>query len=129
MGAIQNSLGAINTQLADLTSTAKLLIGALMVILTMSLFFVAQYAGRPSMVMGTGECSTNRCTKASTWWRGTGGSAPPSSARMSTGNAASRGRITPATSRNPGPASMAHLEASWRAAFGPRTKRAGLHPY
>ena len=50
MGAIQKSLGAINTQLADLTSTAKMLIGSLMVILTMSLFFVAQYAGRPAMV-------------------------------------------------------------------------------
>lgn len=50
MNAIQRTLQAVNGQLKELTSTAKLLIGALMVILTMSLFFVAQFAGRPGMV-------------------------------------------------------------------------------
>lgn len=50
MNAAQRTLQLIVNQLKGLTSTAKLLIGSLMVILTMTLFLVAQLAGRPSMV-------------------------------------------------------------------------------
>ena len=50
MNAAQRTLQSIGTQLKDLPSTAKMLIFALMVILTLSLFLVAQFAGRPSMV-------------------------------------------------------------------------------
>lgn len=49
MQALQNTLNTIATHLRGLSSTAKLLIGALMVILVMTLFLVAQYAGRNTM--------------------------------------------------------------------------------
>jgi len=47
---LQRTFKAIGAQLGGLPATAKLLIGALMVILVMSLLMVAQFAGRPSMV-------------------------------------------------------------------------------
>ncbi len=50
MSAVQRTFQSIGTQLKDLPSTAKMLIFSLMVILTLSLFLVAQFAGRPSMV-------------------------------------------------------------------------------
>jgi flagellar M-ring protein FliF len=50
MQALQRTLQAIGGQLGGLPTTAKLLIGSLMVILVMSLLLVAQFAGRPSMV-------------------------------------------------------------------------------
>ncbi len=50
MNAIQRTSQSVVTQLKGLQSTAKMLIFALMVILTLSLFLVAQLAGRPSMV-------------------------------------------------------------------------------
>ncbi|MCZ6543681.1 MAG: hypothetical protein O6768_08455 [Planctomycetota bacterium] len=50
MQALQRTFEAIGKQLGGLPTTAKLLIGSLMVILALSLFLVAQYAGRPSML-------------------------------------------------------------------------------
>jgi flagellar biosynthesis/type III secretory pathway M-ring protein FliF/YscJ len=47
---LQRTFKAIAAQLGGLPATAKLLIGALMVILVLSLFMVAQVTGRPSMV-------------------------------------------------------------------------------
>jgi flagellar biosynthesis/type III secretory pathway M-ring protein FliF/YscJ len=47
---LQRTFKAIGAQLGGLPATAKLLIGALMVILVMSLLMVAQFSGRPSMV-------------------------------------------------------------------------------
>jgi flagellar M-ring protein FliF len=47
---LQRTFKAIGAQLGGLPATAKLLIGALMVILVMSLLMVAQFTGRPSMV-------------------------------------------------------------------------------
>lgn len=49
MQALQNTLKTIAEHLGRLTPMAKLLIGSLMVILMMSLFLVALYAGRTSM--------------------------------------------------------------------------------
>src|SRR4051812_24952099 len=49
MNALQRTLQTIAAQLKALTPTARLLIGALMVILVMSLFMVSQYAGRQTM--------------------------------------------------------------------------------
>ena len=50
MNLLQRTFKAIGAQLGGLPTTAKLLIGSLMVILVMSLLMVAQVAGRPSMV-------------------------------------------------------------------------------
>ncbi len=50
MNPVQRKSQLIGTQLKALPTTAKMLIFALMVILTLSLFLVAQFAGRPSMV-------------------------------------------------------------------------------
>ena len=50
MGKIQQKIQPVADQLRGLPTTAKLLIGALMVILVMALFLVAQYAGRSAMV-------------------------------------------------------------------------------
>ena len=50
MNAAQRTFQSIGTQLKELPSTAKMLVFSLMVILTLSLFLVAQFAGRPSMV-------------------------------------------------------------------------------
>ncbi len=50
MKPIQRNLQSIGAQVKGLPATAKMLIFALMIILTMSLFLVAQLAGRPSMV-------------------------------------------------------------------------------
>ena len=50
MNAAQKTFESIGSRLKDLPSTAKMLIFALMVILTLSLFLVAQFAGRPSLV-------------------------------------------------------------------------------
>jgi flagellar biosynthesis/type III secretory pathway M-ring protein FliF/YscJ len=47
---LQKTFRAIAAQLGGLPTTAKLLIGSLMVILVMSLLMVAQIAGQPSMV-------------------------------------------------------------------------------
>jgi len=49
MQALQNSLQNIREQLGKLSPTAKLLIGALMVILAMTLFLVAQYSSRNAL--------------------------------------------------------------------------------
>jgi flagellar M-ring protein FliF len=46
----QKVAGSIASHVGGLPTTAKLLIGALMVILVLSLLVVAQFAGRPSMV-------------------------------------------------------------------------------
>ena len=46
----QQTLQSIQQQLTGLPATARLLIGSLMVILVLSLFLVAQLAGRPAMV-------------------------------------------------------------------------------
>lgn len=50
MQALQNLMTTIRAQMSGLTTQAKLLIGSLMVILVMTLFLVAQYAGKTSMV-------------------------------------------------------------------------------
>jgi len=50
MKPIRRNLQSISTQVKGLPATAKMLIFALMIILTMSLFLVAQLAGRPTMV-------------------------------------------------------------------------------
>ncbi|MEO1128907.1 MAG: hypothetical protein AAFX05_04265 [Planctomycetota bacterium] len=50
MDQLRRVLETIRTQLGGLTSSQKLLIGSLMVILVMTLFVVQQYTGRPSMV-------------------------------------------------------------------------------
>lgn len=50
MNPAQRKLQSVGTQLKGLPVTAKMLIFALMVILTLSLFLVAQLSGRPSMV-------------------------------------------------------------------------------
>ncbi len=47
---LQRTVQSLGGQLHRLPATARLLIGALMVILVLSLFLVAQLAGRPSMV-------------------------------------------------------------------------------
>jgi flagellar biosynthesis/type III secretory pathway M-ring protein FliF/YscJ len=47
---LQRTFKAIGAQLGGLPTTAKLLIGSLMVILVMSLLMVAQFTGQPSMV-------------------------------------------------------------------------------
>jgi flagellar biosynthesis/type III secretory pathway M-ring protein FliF/YscJ len=47
---LQRTFRAIAAQLGGLPTTAKMLIGSLMVILVMSLLLVAQVSGRPSMV-------------------------------------------------------------------------------
>lgn len=49
MQAVQNTLKTIGHQLQNLSQTAKLLIGSLMIILVMTLFLVAQYTSRASM--------------------------------------------------------------------------------
>lgn len=50
MNRFRKTFGSIGAQVGGLPATAKLLIGALMVILVLSLLVVAQFAGRPSMV-------------------------------------------------------------------------------
>lgn len=50
MNPAQRKLHSLGAQLKTLPVTAKMLVFALLVILTMSLFMVAQLAGRPSMV-------------------------------------------------------------------------------
>ena len=47
---VQQTFQSIQQQLTGLPATVRLLIGSLMVILVLSLFLVAQLAGRPSMV-------------------------------------------------------------------------------
>jgi flagellar biosynthesis/type III secretory pathway M-ring protein FliF/YscJ len=47
--ALQRTLQTIAVQLKELSSTAKLLIGSLMIILVMALFLVSLYAGQQSM--------------------------------------------------------------------------------
>ncbi len=49
MQPLQTTLNTIATHLRGLSSTAKMLLGALMVILMLTLFLVAQYAGKSSM--------------------------------------------------------------------------------
>jgi flagellar M-ring protein FliF len=49
MQAVQNTLKTVSQQLQNLSQTAKLLIGSLMVILVMTLFLVAQYTSRSSL--------------------------------------------------------------------------------
>ncbi len=50
MQALQRTIQSIFAQLRELTPTAKLLIGSLMIILVMSLFLVSLYAGQRDMV-------------------------------------------------------------------------------
>ena len=49
MAALKQAFSNISDQVGGLSATAKLLIGALMVILVMSLLLVAIYAGRPAL--------------------------------------------------------------------------------
>ncbi|TVQ54595.1 MAG: hypothetical protein EA377_05230 [Phycisphaerales bacterium] len=49
MQALQNTLEQIWKQVRELSSTAKMLIGSMMVILLLALFLIAQYAGGTSM--------------------------------------------------------------------------------
>ena len=50
MPSLQRTLRAISDQLGGMPATARLLIGSLVVILALSLFLVAQLAGRPTLV-------------------------------------------------------------------------------
>jgi len=50
MDQLRRVIDTIRTQLTELSSTQKLLIGSLAVIMLMSLFLVSQYTGRPDMV-------------------------------------------------------------------------------
>ncbi len=50
MERLQNAIALIRKQLGSLTATQKLLAGSIGVIAAMTLFVVAQYAGRPSFV-------------------------------------------------------------------------------
>lgn len=49
MQALQNTIQQVRQQLKNLSPTAKMLIGSLMVIVTMTLFLVAQYSSRSSL--------------------------------------------------------------------------------